>query len=57
MILVDPKDCANALEDPKKDTTECCQVCSIEEDIARAQKGIGTTGLGQACSCQWEVRY
>jgi hypothetical protein len=53
IILVDPKDWAVALENP----TECCQVCSIAESIARAGKGIGTTNLGQSCSCQWEVRY
>jgi hypothetical protein len=57
IILVDPMDWAVALEDPRKNITECCQVCSIAEGIARAQKGIGTTGLGQVCSGQWEVQY
>ena len=56
-IMVDPKDWAIALEDSSKNTAECCQVCSIAEDIARAEKGIGVTGLGQMCSCQWKVRY
>jgi hypothetical protein len=56
IILVDPKDWAVALENPELNTTECCQVCSIAEDIARAEKGIGTTGLGQVCSCQWKDR-
>jgi len=36
LILVDPKDWAVSLEDPKMNTTECCQVCSISEDIIRA---------------------
>ncbi len=57
IILVDPNNWAVALENPTLNTTECCQVCSIAEDIAQAKKGIGTTGLGQSCSCQWEVRY
>jgi hypothetical protein len=57
IILVDPKDWSVDLKHPKKNTTECCQVCSIAEDIARAEKGIGTTGLGQICSRQWGVRY
>jgi hypothetical protein len=48
IILVDSKDWAVALENPTLNTTECCQVCSIAEDMARAEKGIGTTGLGQA---------
>ncbi|MGH9975216.1 MAG: hypothetical protein ACRD8Z_05195 [Nitrososphaeraceae archaeon] len=57
IILVDPKDWAVALENPSLNTTECCQVCSIAEGIAQAKKGIGVTGLGQSCSCQWKVRY
>ncbi|MGB7635172.1 MAG: hypothetical protein WBL68_15735 [Nitrososphaeraceae archaeon] len=57
IILVDPNDWAIALEDPSKNTTEYCQVCSIAENIAQARKGIGTTGLGQVCSCQWKIRY
>lgn len=56
IILVDPEDWAVAVENPKLNTTECCQVCSIAEGIARARKGIGTTDLGQACSCEWKHR-
>ena len=56
IILVDPQDWTVALEDPSKNKTECCQVCSIAEDIAQAKKGIGTTGLGQICTCQWKER-
>lgn len=48
VIMVDPKDWSIDLEYPSKNTTECCQVCSIAEDIALAEKGIGTTGLGYA---------
>jgi hypothetical protein len=57
IMMVDPNDWAVALEDPSKNTTECCQVCSIAEGIAQAENGIGTTGLGQVCSCQWKIRY
>ncbi|MFZ0554676.1 MAG: hypothetical protein WAM26_05235 [Nitrososphaeraceae archaeon] len=57
IIIVDPNDWSVALENPTLNTTECCQVCSIAEDIARARKGIGVTGLGQTCACQWEIRY
>jgi hypothetical protein len=56
IILVDPNDWDVALEDSSKNTTECCQVCSIAEDRALAKKGIGTTGLG-VCSCQRDIRY
>lgn len=57
IILVDPLDWAIALEDHRKNSTQCCQVCGIAEDIAQAEKGIGVTGLGQLCSCQWDIRY
>jgi hypothetical protein len=56
IILVDPNDWSIALENPTLNTTECCQICSIAEDIARAEKGIGTTGLG-VCTCQREERF
>lgn len=56
IILVEQNDWAVALDDRIKNTTECCRVCSIAEDIARAKKGIGVTGLG-VCFCQWKVRY
>jgi hypothetical protein len=52
IIMVDPKDWAVNIEHPALNTTECCQVCSIGEGIALAEKGIETTGLGQVCSCQ-----
>jgi hypothetical protein len=55
IILVDPNDWAVALENLTLNTTGCCQVCSIAEGIARAEKG-GTTGLVQVCSCQWKDR-
>lgn len=55
IILVNPKDWAADLEHPALNTTECCQVCGIAEGIALAEKGIGTTGIGQVCSCQWEM--
>jgi hypothetical protein len=57
IIMVDPKDWGITLENPELNTVECCQVCSIAEDIALAEKGIGTTGLVQVCAGQWEVRY
>jgi hypothetical protein len=56
IIMVDPKDWGIALENPELKTTECCQVCSIAEDIAQAERGIGVTGLGQVCACQWKDR-
>jgi hypothetical protein len=42
LIIVDPKEWAISLEDPKVNTTECCQVWSITEDIicASSQKKI-----------------
>jgi hypothetical protein len=55
--MVDPKNWGIALEHPELNTVECCQVCSIAEDIAQAERGIGVTGLGQVCACQWEVQY
>jgi hypothetical protein len=56
IMLVDPNDWAVALEHPTLNITECCQVCCIAEGVALAEKGIGTTGLGQICSCQWKAR-
>jgi hypothetical protein len=44
IILVDPKDWAVVLDNPALNTTECCQICSIAEGIAQAEKEIGTTG-------------
>ena len=57
IILVDPKGWSVDLEHPSKNTSECCQLCSIAEDIALVKKGTGVTGLGQVCSCQWKIRY
>jgi hypothetical protein len=56
IIMVDPKDWGIALEHPELNIVECCQVCSIAENIALAEKEIGTTILGQVCSCQWKDR-
>jgi len=36
IIDVDPEEWAVDLENPKKNTTKCCQVCSISEGIKRA---------------------
>ena len=52
----DPKNWSIDLEHPSENTTEYCWICSLAEDIARARKGIGTTGLGQVCYCQWKER-
>jgi hypothetical protein len=57
IIMVDPKDWGIALENPELNTTECCQVCSIAEDIEISEEGIGTTSRGQICSCQWNDRF
>jgi hypothetical protein len=54
--MLDPKDWGIALEHPELNTMGCCQGCSIAEDIALAEKGIGTTNIGQVCSCQWKDR-
>jgi hypothetical protein len=47
-VMGDPKDWSVDLQHPSKNTTECCQVCSIAEGIAQAKREIGTTGLGQS---------
>jgi hypothetical protein len=57
IIMIDPKDWGIALENLELNTTECCQVCSIAGDIEISEKGIGTTSLGQICSCQWNDRF
>jgi hypothetical protein len=49
IIMVDPKDWSIVLENPELNTTECCQICSIAENIAQAKQGIGITDLGQSC--------
>ena len=51
-ILVDPKDWAISLEDPEVNTTECCRVWSISEDIIRA--GQHKNEPDRYCSCQQE---
>jgi hypothetical protein len=47
---VNPDDWALELElkNISKNTTPCCQVCSISEGIGQAEKGIGVTGM-EAC--------
>jgi len=50
LILVDPKDWAITLDDPKMNTTECCQVCSISEDIIRAMARRNEPD--KYCTCQ-----
>ena len=35
IIKVNPDDWAIDLENPKKNTVQCCQMCSIQEDIKR----------------------
>jgi hypothetical protein len=52
LILVNPEDWAISLEDPKANTTECCQVCSISEDIIRASSRRNEPD--RYCSCQRE---
>jgi hypothetical protein len=49
-ILVDPREWAISLEDPKVNTIECCQVCSISEDIIHA--GHRKNEPDRYCSCQ-----
>ena len=49
-ILIDPNDWAISLEDPKLNTTECCQVCSISEDTIRASSRRNEPD--RYCSCQ-----
>ena len=52
IITVNPEDWAISLEDPKTNTTECCQVCSISEDIISASSQRNEPD--RYCSCQWE---
>jgi hypothetical protein len=35
IIKINPDDWAIDLENPKKNTVQCCQMCSIQEDIKR----------------------
>jgi hypothetical protein len=35
IITVNPEDWAIDLEDPNMNTVQCCQMCSIQEDIKR----------------------
>jgi hypothetical protein len=40
IITVNPEDWARDLENPKKNTVNCCHMCSISEDIQRANNPI-----------------
>jgi len=40
IITVNPEDWARDLENPTKNTVKCCQMCSISEDIKRANNPI-----------------
>jgi hypothetical protein len=44
IIDVDPEEWAADLENPKKNTAKCCQMCSISEGIKRASfRNISTS--------------
>jgi len=40
IITVNPENWARDLENPKKNTVKCCQMCSISEDIKRVSNPI-----------------
>jgi hypothetical protein len=50
IITVNPEDWAISLEDPKTNTTECCQMCSISEDIISTSSQRNEPD--RYCSCQ-----
>ena len=44
--LMDPEKC-NVMDDSKKNTTRCCIMCSIPEDVARTKtRDISTPSYG-----------
>lgn len=53
ILTVNPEDWAISLDDPKKNRVKCCQVCSISEDILRAD--TWKNEHGRYCSCQWDI--
>jgi hypothetical protein len=57
IITVNPEDWAIDLDHPERDTVQCCQMCSIQEDINQ----VTIPGwAGQPASYnpyEWKVRY
>jgi len=59
IIDVNPEDWGIDLEHPEKNTINCCQRCSIQEDIKQASNPDRNDQPAPAdiCACQWKVRY
>ena len=57
IITVNPEDWAVDLEDPKKNTVRCCQMCSIQEDIQRVSSPGWTGQPASYNPFEWKVRY
>jgi hypothetical protein len=57
IITVNPEDWAVDLEDPKKNTVQCCQMCSIQEDIKRVTSPGWTGQPASYNPSEWKVRY
>ena len=50
--MADPEE-GKVSDDPKKNTTRCCQMCGISEGIARAKQG--TYQCLVMAQCIWEL--
>ena len=51
------KDWAIDLENPKKKTVECCQLCSIQEDIKRVTSPEWSGQHASYNPYEWKIRY
>ncbi|MGB7662280.1 MAG: hypothetical protein WBL67_06050 [Nitrososphaeraceae archaeon] len=54
IIMVNPR-FWDISDNPKENTTRCCQVCSIQDDIKRATNRKNEPA--RPCSCRWENVY
>ena len=57
MITVNPEDWVIDLEDPKKNTVQCCQMCSIQEDIKRVTSLEWKDQPANYNPYEWKMRY
>ena len=51
------RDWAIDLENPKKNTVECCQLCSIQEDIKRVTSPEWSGQPASYNPYEWKIRY
>ena len=57
IITVNPEDWAIDLEDARKNTVQCCRMCSIQEDIKRVTSPGWKDQPASYNPYEWKVSY